>query len=151
MLDELDESLVVSVDLAGPCQRDRIASTEMCVHRAIYNKTSAKSVIHTHSPYAVALSIIEKDIVEPIDSEGLIFLGTLPVVEGSFGTEELARNVSSALYSHNACIARGHGVFAIGKSLTEAYTMACMAEHSSKVRYLVNVYGRENSSRDVRI
>ncbi len=140
MLDELDKSQMVNVDLAVPCQRDRIASTETCVHRAIYNKTSAKSVIHTHSPYAVALSIIEKEVVEPIDSEGRIFLGIMPVVDGRFGTEELARNVSSALYSHNACIAMGHGVFAIGKSLTEAYTMACMAEHSSQVRYLVNVW-----------
>jgi L-fuculose-phosphate aldolase len=142
MLDELDRTPLVEVDLSGPCEKDAMASTETCVHRAVYQGTTAQSVIHTHSPYAVALSLIEADDVEPIDSEGRYFLGTLPVVEAEFGTSDLAAKVSVALRSHNACIARGHGVFAQGQSLVEAYTMACMAEHSSQVRYLVNVYAR---------
>ena len=145
MLDDIDERLIINVDLSGPCPNDRAASTETCVHRAIYNKTSAKAIIHTHSPYAVALSLIEEE-VEPIDSEGKHFLGSMPVVEGGFGTDALARSVSSALSVHNACIAKGHGVFAAGKSLVEAYAFACMAEHSSKVRYLVNTYHIANFS-----
>lgn len=139
MLDELDEDQIIDVDLLGPCEDDKVASTEVCVHRAIYRKTSARAVIHTHSPYSVALSLLEAEI-DPIDSEGRHFLGSMPVVDGGFGTDLLAENVSSALMVHNACIARGHGAFAIGKSLTEAYTMASMAEHSSQVRYLVNTY-----------
>jgi L-fuculose-phosphate aldolase len=142
MLDELDYSQIVKVDLKGPCSQDALASTETCVHRAIYQKTSALAVIHTHSPYAVALSLIEPETVKPIDSEGLYFLGTMPIVVGGFGTDVLASNVSSALRTHNACIARGHGVFASGKSLAEAYASACMAEHSSHVRYLVKMYER---------
>ncbi len=140
MLDELDLTQVVEVDLSGPCAQDATASTETCVHRAVYQGTTAQSVIHTHSPYAVALSLIEAEQVEPIDSEGRHFLGPMPVVDAEFGTSDLAAKVSVALHSHNACIARGHGVFAQGQSLAEAYTMACMAEHSSHVRYLVNVY-----------
>ncbi len=139
MLDELYEDQIIDVDLSGPCIKDKIASTEVCVHRSIYNKTSAKAIIHTHSPYSVALSLLE-DEIEPIDSEGKYFLGTMPVVDGGFGTDVLAENVSSALMAHNACIARGHGAFAVGKSLDEAYTIACMAEHSSQVRYLVKIY-----------
>ena len=137
MLDELDEAQVVEVDLIGPCPLDRTASSETCVHRAIYQSTSATAIIHTHSPYAVALSLIEKTTVEPIDSEGKHFLGAMPVVEGGFGSNDLAKSVSSALRDSQACIARGHGVFAAGRSLAEAYTAACMAEHSSQVRYLV--------------
>jgi L-fuculose-phosphate aldolase len=141
MLDELDESQVVEVDLAGPCPLDKTASSETCVHRAIYQCTSARAVIHTHSPYAVALSMIEMDSLAPVDSEGKNFLGAMPIVDGLFGSNELAKNVSAALCCHAACIARGHGVFAAGGSLTEAYTVACMAEHSSQVRYLVQNYG----------
>jgi L-fuculose-phosphate aldolase len=126
MLDELDQTKVVAVDLLEPCTKDALASTELCVHRAIYDSTSA-----------VALSLIENGIVRPIDGEGLHFLGPMPVVEAGFGTDELARKVSSALESHNACIARGHGVFAAGGTLAEAFTRACMAEHSSQVSYLV--------------
>jgi L-fuculose-phosphate aldolase len=140
MLDELDEAQVVEVDLTGPCPQDRTASSETCVHRAIYQSTSAMAIIHTHSPYAVALSLIEKTAVEPIDSEGKHFLGAMPVVEGGFGSNDLAKSASSALRAGQACIARGHGVFAAGRSLAEAYTAACMAEHSAQVRYLVQNY-----------
>jgi L-fuculose-phosphate aldolase len=140
MLDELDEAQVVEVDLTGPCPLDRVASSETCVHRAVYQSTSATAIIHTHSPYAVALSLIEKTAIEPIDSEGKHFLGVMPVVEGSFGSDDLAENVSSALRASYVCIARGHGVFAAGRSLADAYTTACMAEHSSQVRYLVQNY-----------
>jgi L-fuculose-phosphate aldolase len=140
MLDELGRTQVVEVDLGGPCAQDVTASTETCVHRAVYLGTTAQSVIHTHSPYAVALSLIEGEQVEPMDGEGRHFLGPMPVVDAEFGTNDLAAKVSVALHSHNACIARGHGVFAQGLSLAEAYTMACMAEHSSQVRYLVMIY-----------
>jgi L-fuculose-phosphate aldolase len=142
MLDELDARRVVQVNLQGPRDLDRMASSETCVHRAVYKGTSAHAIIHTHSPYAVALSLIEKEILKPIDSEGLIFMGTVPIVSGRFGTEDLAGNVSAALRTSKACIARGHGVFVAGENLDEAYTLACMVEHSSQVLYLVKAYQR---------
>ncbi|MCK9440791.1 MAG: aldolase [Methanothrix sp.] len=143
MLDELEEGLVVEVDLSSPCDLDRIASSETCVHRAIYQSTANIAIIHTHSPYAVALSLLEQKEVVPLDSEGLVFLGTMPIVEGQIGTNELAMAASIALQTHKACIARGHGVFAAGNSLCDAYTAACMAEHSAQVRCLVKTYPGE--------
>jgi L-fuculose-phosphate aldolase len=139
MLDELDQNKIIEVDLKGPCPQDVIASTETCVHRAIYQNTPSLAIIHTHSPYAVALSLIESDAVKPIDGEGLQFLGSMPIVSGEFGTDLLASNVSSALKTHRASIARGHGVFATGESLAEAYISACMAEHSSEIVYLTKI------------
>ena len=143
MLDELEEALIVEVDLSCPCDKDNIASSETCVHRAIYQSTTNKAIIHTHSAYAVALSLLEREEIMPLDSEGMIFLGAIPIVEGHFGTDELAMAASSALQIHKVCIARGHGVFAAGKSLNDAYTAACMAEHSAQVRYLVKAYPGE--------
>jgi L-fuculose-phosphate aldolase len=140
MLDELDHTQIVEVNLKGPCSEDTLASSETCVHRAIYQSTSAQSVIHTHSPYAVALSLIEADLIVPIDSEGKHFLGPMPIVEAKFGSEELATKVSGALKSHNVCLAKGHGLFAIGQNMAESYTMACMAEHSSQISYLIKIF-----------
>jgi L-fuculose-phosphate aldolase len=141
MLDEIGPDQLVEIELEGPGAQDALASSEASVHRAIYRDTPARAVIHTHSPHAVALSLLE-DLVEPMDAEGRHFLGAMPVVEGAFGSEELARNASAALNSHNACIARGHGVFAAAKSLSEAFAFACMAEHSSQVIFLVKAYRR---------
>lgn len=143
MLDEIDEGQVVLVERDRECAGDSIASCETPVHRAVYSRTTARAVIHTHSPYAVALSLIE-DVVVPIDSEGIAFLGEMPVVDGRFGSEKLASAVSDALKNHRACIARGHGVFARGDDLRDAYITASMAEHSSKIRYLV-LWGRCSS------
>jgi len=137
MLDELDEDGVVKVDLRGCCPEDAIASSEICVHRAIYQCTSHQAIVHTHSPYAVAASLLEAREVLPLDSEGRIFLGPMPIVLGGMGSNALAAAVSFALRDHKACIARGHGVFAAGGSLREAYAAAAMAEHSAQIGYLV--------------
>ncbi|MGV8126840.1 MAG: aldolase [Methanothrix sp.] len=140
MLDELDEDGVVNVDLRGSCPEDAIASSEICVHRAVYQCTSHQAIVHTHSPYAVAASLLETTEVLPLDSEGRIFLGPMPIVAGGMGSNALAIAVSSALQDHKACIARGHGVFAPGSSLKEAYEAAAMAEHSAQIGYLVKSY-----------
>ncbi len=139
MLDEITDDQVIEVTLSAPCPEDALASCETVVHRAIYEKTPSGAVIHTHSPYAVATSILEEGPFEPMDGEGARFLGTVPIIEGEMGSLDLAKNASQALKEHRACIVRGHGVFAIGASLEEAYIVACMVEHSAMIRRLVNV------------
>jgi len=142
MLDEIDELQVVEVGLRRPSSPDILASSETVVHRAIYKETSALAIIHSHSPYAVAISLLETVSFEPVDSEGSYFLHRVPIVEGGIGTGELARNASKALREHKACIARGHGAFTQGTTLEEAYVAACMVEHSAMVEYLVKMGGR---------
>jgi L-fuculose-phosphate aldolase len=149
MLDELDENQIIEVDLNGPCPRDEQASTETCVHRAIYGDTTAQAIIHTHSPYAVTLSLLKDRSVEPLDSEGRHFLGTIPIVNGSFGTNELAINVSMVLKASKSCIARGHGVFALGKDLKEAFEVVSMVEHSAKVKYLVEIHEHQHFGKNM--
>ena len=58
MLDELTEDALIEIDLSGPGPDEDLASSDSSIHRAIYQKTSAKAVIHAHSPYAVAESLI---------------------------------------------------------------------------------------------
>jgi len=133
-LDELDEESFVEVDLDKECDKDKEASTECNAHRAIYQSTDAKAIIHAHCHYAVVESLLS-DAIDPLDSEGGAFLGNVPVIEGEMGSAELAENLSNALKDHKVVIARGHGTFAIGKDITEAFTNTVMAEHSSKVKY----------------
>ena len=139
ILDELTPDQLIAVTRSGPCPEDALASCETVVHRAIYEKTAAGAVIHTHSPYAVATSILEEGPFEPMDGEGARFLGTVPIVEGEMGSRDLARTASNALSGSRACIVRGHGVFAIGATLEEAYIVACMVEHSAMIRRIVGV------------
>jgi L-fuculose-phosphate aldolase len=140
MLDEIGADQVVEVGLFEESSLDILASSETVVHRAIYRSTSALAIIHTHSPYAVALSIVENNELEPVDSEGAYFLHKIPIVEGGIGTGELGNNAAEALREHKACIARGHGVFVVGSTLEEAFVTASMVEHSLQIKYLVEVW-----------
>ena len=144
MLDELDENQIIEVELIEPCPQDEQASTETCVHRAIYRDTAAQAIIHTHSPYAVTLSLLEDSSVEPLDSEGKQFLGPIPIVNGDSGTNELAINVCTVLKASRSCIARGHGVFALGKNLKDAFEVVSMVEHSAKIKYLFEIHEKQH-------
>lgn len=55
------------------------ASTELIVHRTVYQKTSALAIIHTHPRTAIALSLSRDEII-PIDNEGSYLLHKIPVI-----------------------------------------------------------------------
>lgn len=112
------------------------ASSEYRVHKEIYLKTEHAAIVHAHPPHAVAASLTHDEIV-PLDSEGMMFCPRIPVVNGKPGTVELARNVASGLSLSPVVVARGHGTFAGGKTLDEAFLFTSLAEHTCRVIALV--------------
>jgi L-fuculose-phosphate aldolase len=116
------------------------ASSEYRVHRQIYILTDYMAVIHAHSPYSITCSCI-MDRIEPIDSEGMMFSPSIAVVEGKCGSDELASGVAEALTRAKVVVARGHGTFAGGKNLDEAYIYTSLAEHSCRILILSGRYG----------
>ena len=108
------------------------ASSEYRVHSAVYAKTDHVAIVHAHPPYAVAASLVLDKIV-PKDSEGEMFCPMIPVVTGAPGTQEIADNVARALSTSKLVIARGHGTFAAGTTLDEAYVYTSLAEHSCRI------------------
>jgi L-fuculose-phosphate aldolase len=108
------------------------ASSEYRVHREVYRKTPHRAIVHAHPPASVAISLV-RDEVRPEDSEGIMFCPVIPVVSGSPGSQEIADTVSDALVSAKLVIARGHGTFAAGKTLDEAYLYTSLAEHACRV------------------
>ena len=76
------------------------------------------------------------DEVMPKDREGGMFCPIIRVVKGRPGTDELAEHVARCLAVAPVVIARGHGTFAAGKTLDEAYVLTSLAEHSCRVLIL---------------
>ncbi len=130
-LDSPGKLVFVPVDGEAPKQ----ASNEHRVHREIYRITSHRAVVHAHPPHAVALSIHHEKII-PVDCEGEMFCPEIPVVTGAPGSIGMAQNVAAALVEHSVVIVRGHGTFAAGKTLEEAYIMTSLVEHSCRVLIL---------------
>lgn len=119
-----------------------LASSEIVVHRAVYGRTAAQAIIHVHPPHGIALSL-EQDEIIPIDSEGSYLFHRVPVVsaERTVGSDEMAEVISSALVEYKLCMLRGHGLFATGHLLEEAYQWASAFEASARVAYLVRAGG----------
>jgi L-fuculose-phosphate aldolase len=110
------------------------ASTELIVHRAIYEQTSALAIIHAHPRTAITLSLSRDEII-PIDNEGSYLLRKIPVisVEMASGSKEMATAVSEALRGYKIIMQRGHGCFSIGQTLEEAYAWVSALEEVSDI------------------
>ena len=111
-----------------------LASTELLVHRAIYLNTPALAVCHCHPRTAVAFSFSRDELV-PIDNEASYLLKKIPVVTEEFasGTPQMANKVAEALKNYKIIMLRGHGSFAIGQTLDEAFHWSSTLEESCQM------------------
>lgn len=135
---------IIFVPMEGDAPQD--ASSEYRVHRAVYQKSQHAAIVHAHPPYAVAVSLVLDKII-PLDSEGEMFCPMIPVVQGRPGTDELAENVARCLAVAPVVIARGHGTFAAGKTLDEAYVLTSLAEHSCRVLILFEGFRQKKKNK----
>jgi L-fuculose-phosphate aldolase len=115
------------------------ASSEWRVHRTVYQNTRHQAIVHAHPPYAVAASLVLDEVV-PVDSEGKMFCPIIPIAHGEPGTQELAEDIGDCLALAPLCIARGHGTFAVGKTLEQGYLFTSLGEHACRVLSLMKSF-----------
>ena len=117
-----------------------LASTELLVHRAIYKKTPALAICHCHPRTAVAFSLSRDELI-PIDNEASYLLKKVPVVTEEFasGTPQMANKVADALENYKIIMLRGHGSFAIGQTLDEAFHWSSTLEESCQIEIAVKI------------
>ncbi|HQG54483.1 MAG TPA: aldolase [Thermoleophilia bacterium] len=144
MLAHLEERDVVDIGLEENDANVALASTEIVVHRAIYAATSALAVVHTHPPYAIAQSLVKDEIV-PMDSEGSYLLHKVPVVAAQLtaGSSEVAELLPQWLKEYDLVMLRGHGPFAIGHLLEEAYQLTSVLEMTCRILTISEAMGGE--------
>jgi len=120
------------------------ASTELIVHRTIFQRTSALAVIHSHPRTAIVLSLSRDEII-PIDVEGSYLLHKVPVVAAEFasGSQDMAENVAEALRKYKIIMLRGHGCFATGQTLEEAFHWISALEEASDIILETHLMGEE--------
>jgi L-fuculose-phosphate aldolase len=116
-----------------------IASSELPVHREIYQHTAASAIVHAHPSHAVALSLTHNEI-EPSDDEGKC-IGRVPIIGSCTPTivvpGNFAHEIAQALLNGRIAMVRGHGSFAIGQILEEAYDVTAAFEESCKILCLL--------------
>jgi len=142
MLGCLHENDLIETGIDKNDRSTPLASTELVVHRAIYQKTPALAIIHAHPAYAITLSLVQTEIL-PSDAEGLSIIGRVPVLGWNIEVRpgrlaSLAGMIARALKQHRIVIVRGHGSFAIGQLLEEAHNCTTALEESCQVICLLN-------------
>lgn len=124
--------------LAGTGKR----SSEWPMHRKIYDLTPARAIVHTHSPFCVAIGTICDEI--PAVHYSVLRLGgpTVRVAPyTTFGSDGLAGNVAAALDGRFAALLQNHGAIAYGPSLEEAYDRAQLVEWMAEVYWRARLAG----------
>ena len=119
-----------------------LASSELLIHRTIYLNTPALAIVHCHPRTAIAFSLSRDELV-PIDNEASYLLKKVPVVTEEFasGTPEMANKVSNALKNYKIIMLRGHGSFATGQTLDEAFHWSSTLEESCQIALTVKLIG----------
>jgi L-fuculose-phosphate aldolase len=117
----------------GSTVAGRRPSTETPMHLAVYRATDAVAIVHTHSPFVIALSTVLDEL--PAVHYAMAGLGGLVrvVPYARFGTAELAEHAVAGLAGRTAVILRNHGAVTYGATLAQAYSRAGTLEWLARV------------------
>lgn len=116
------------------------ASLDAALHQAVYRADADAdigAVIHSHCPHVVAMTFNGVDYVPP-DFEGQYYLPAVPVLTIDYAdyVAEAPMRVAEALAGSRVVVVRGHGVYARGADLNEAYKWTCSVELSAQTAWL---------------
>jgi L-fuculose-phosphate aldolase len=127
--EQLDAASICLVGLDGR-QVDGAGapSTELPMHLAVYRSTGAAAVVHTHSAWATAVSMVADEL--PAAHYMLTFVGGAVRVApyATPGTEELGKRMLAALGDRSAVLLGNHGAVTVGPSLERAWWYATIVE-----------------------
>jgi len=134
MLGQLKPHDLIETGLAKNDSNVALASTELLAHRTVYLSTPALAICHCHPRTAIAFSLSRDEIV-PIDNEGSYLLKKVPVITEEFasGTPQMANKVAEALKNYKIIMLRGHGSFATGQTLDEAFFWSSTLEEACQI------------------
>jgi ribulose-5-phosphate 4-epimerase/fuculose-1-phosphate aldolase len=118
-------------------------SSETPMHTLIYReRPDVNGVVHTHSLYASAFSVVNKEIpVNMVEVAAHVGGSVLVAPYRLPGTEDLGQQALSVLQERRACILQNHGVLAIGDTLEKAYKAAVIVEIAAQIHILGSLIG----------
>lgn len=141
--DTLESGDLISCPMEGALPQE--ASLDAPLHRAVYEAVpEAAAVIHCHGPHAIALSLAGDDF-EPPDFEGQYYFRRVPVLAIAYDAyqRESPSAVAQALRGSPVAIVRGHGIYARGEDLDQAYKWCCSLESSARIAWLHRVFSEK--------
>jgi L-fuculose-phosphate aldolase len=141
--DEMEPADVPVVDIGGATVEGcREPSSELGFHLSLYTKRpDIQAVVHTHSVYATTMACLNWEI--PAVHYLVAYSGQkVPLAPyATFGTLELAANVSEAIGNYNAVLLANHGLVTVGPNLETAFAVAEEIELVARIYYQAKCIG----------
>lgn len=128
---ELSTDDLVQLDADGTLRPgQRAPSSEWQLHRDLLAlRPDTQAIVHTHSAFCTTISCLRRSIPAIHYMIALSGLAEVPCAEyATYGSAELATNVSRALASGRASLMANHGMVALGDSLPAALRLAAEIE-----------------------
>ncbi len=124
---EVTAGSLLLCDLDGAIVEGRgtVEVSAFSLHAPIHRRNKrARAVLHTHTPYATALCLIDQAKVEPVFLAGLQFFGKIAYDEechgAAFNTAEGDRE-AAILGDSNVLMMRNHGPIVVGPTIASAF------------------------------
>lgn len=135
---------LVAVDLDGKKLAGSLKpSSEFGMHAAIYAvRPDVMAIVHAHPPTATAFSVAGVSLAEPILTEVVLTVGSIPTAPyATPGTPEVADSIRTLIETYDCCILDHHGVVTVGRDLFEAYYRMETVEQTAKVALTAHQLG----------
>jgi L-fuculose-phosphate aldolase len=129
---------ILVLDMEGnPVDGDLLPSSETPLHLSVYGSDATiRSIVHTHSVYATAVSTLVKEL-PAIHYQIAGLGGPVPVAPyQTFGTPELGAAVTEAIRGRSAALMQNHGAVTVADTVEQALAKSVTLEWLSRV-YLV--------------
>lgn len=121
-------------------------TSAFCIHAPIHLRGQrAACVLHTHMPYATALTAIEDGRLEPVHQNSLRFYGDVAYDDdyhGIAGETAEGERMAAALGDKRVLFLAHHGVVVVGESIAKAFDDLYYLERACQVQVLAMSTGR---------
>ena len=144
-LDEitLDNILIVNLEgevVAGTARRH----SEVYIHTEIFKaRPDVQCVLHTHPPYSVALSAVNRPL-KAYSQPGALFHNAVGVYDDTIRlirSEEMGAGVARALGPHRAVLLKNHGAVTAGTTIAETVISMIMLENAAMIQMIAEAAG----------
>lgn len=125
--------------------RGPVEDTALYIHLPVHRASPrARCVLHTHMPYATALSMLENPRLEMAVQSALMFADDIAYVDynGLAYDAGEGERLARALGEKSALLMRNHGVLVIGATVAEAFERLYFLERAAQAQVLARSTGQ---------
>lgn len=134
--EEMTAGDVAVVDMDGKqLEGNYKPSSECPLHLSVYANTDAGAITHNHAPASTALGLVVEGEIPLSHYYSALFGGSIRVAPYStFGTDQLAKDVTAALQGRSGALMSNHGAITVGPSLDKALDMLPYLEYVCEIQ-----------------